>query len=177
VESSAPERQIDVLSVPCGIPRELVEAARLHASRGGRLDGVRFHGLDLDPDVLVAARRFALQNGLADLITHRGDALDRGSYPERAAFITCTGFGEFLDDEQLVGLFRIFHDVLEPGGRFVTSGMARRRLAAWLLDIAEIRVRYRDADGLTRLARRAGFSRIDTRRDDTGIQTILVATR
>lgn len=170
-------RPIDVLSVPCGIPRELAEGARLHVSRGGRLDGVRFHALDLDPDVLADARRFALQNGLGDLITHRGDALDRGSYPDRASFITCTGFGEFLDDDQLVRLFRIFHDVLEPGGRVVTSGMTRRRLAAWLLGVAEIRVRYRGTDALEGLARAAGFARIDTRRDETGIQTILVARR
>jgi SAM-dependent methyltransferase len=168
---------IDVLSVPCGIPRELVEGARLHAARGGCLDAARFHGLDLDPEVLADARSFALQNGLEDLITHRGDALDRRSYPERASFITCTGFAEFLDDDQLVGLFRIFHDVLEPGGRLVTSGMARRRLAAWLLSVAEIQVRYRGPDALVALARRGGFTRIDARRDETGIQTMLVARR
>lgn len=168
---------LHVLSVPCGIPRELAEGTRLHVSRGGRLDAVRFHALDLDAGVLAEARRFALQNGLADLITHRGDALDRRSYPERVAFITCTGFGEFLDDDQLVRLFGIFHDVLEPGGRFVTSGMARRRLAAWLLGIAEIRVHFRGPEALAALARRAGFARIETRHDETGIQTMLVGRR
>jgi SAM-dependent methyltransferase len=173
----APDATIDVLSAPSGIPRELVEGARLFVARGGSLAGVRFHALDLDRAVLDQARRFALQNGLPDLITHHGDALDRRTYPARASFVTCTGLGEFLDDERLLVLYATFHDVLEPGGVLVTSGMGRRRLADYLLRIAEIDVRYRGAGELTTLARRAGFSRIETRPDAYGIQTVMIASR
>src|ERR1043166_7998170 len=69
---------LDVLSAPCGIPRELVEGARRY---GGSLAHVTFHGLDLDAGVLAQAEDFALANGLPNFITHHGNALDRAAYP------------------------------------------------------------------------------------------------
>ena len=176
-ERRSRDRETAILSVPCGIPRELVEGLKCVRNHGGNLDGVRLHGLDLDPDVLSEASRFVVQNGLGDLVTHHGDALDRATYPSRVAFLTCTGLGEFLDDDRLQELYRIFHAVLEPGGMLVTSGMARRPIADWLLQLAEIRVHYRGAADLSAAVRRAGFARVETRSDETGIQTLLVAWR
>ena len=169
--------EMDVLSVPCGIPRELVEGLKCFRDRGGRLDGIRLHGLDLDPNVLSEAGRFVVQNGLGEFIAHHGDALDRATYSPHVAFLTCTGLGEFLDDARLQELYGIFHAVLEPGGMLVTSAMARRPIADWLLQLAEIRVHYRDAAALSAAVRGAGFTQVETRSDETGIQTLLVARR
>src|SRR5947209_3605831 len=73
-------RRLDVLSAPCGIPRELAEGARLFCERTGHaLDGVTFHGIDLDADLLQQARGFAAENGLPNFVTHQGDALERAS--------------------------------------------------------------------------------------------------
>jgi hypothetical protein len=69
------------------------------------------------------------------------------------------------------------YNVLEPGGLFVTSGMQRRRMADYLLSVAEIDVHYRGAADLERLARRAGFADLVTRADGYGIQTIMTSTR
>jgi hypothetical protein len=69
------------------------------------------------------------------------------------------------------------YNVLEPGGLFVTSGMQRRRMADYLLSVAEIDVHYRGAADLERLARRAGFADLVTRADAYGIQTIMTSTR
>ena len=171
-------RTLDVLSVPCGIPRELADAAALVRQQFGDLpSGVRFHGFDLDPAVLDEARQFAGEHGLRPFETHQGDALDRSAYPMRFDFITCTGLAEFLDDDQLARLYDTFFDVLSPGGRLMTSGMGRRRLSDYLLRLAEIRTHYRGPADLERLIATRPFSEVRTRLDDLGIQTILTATK
>jgi len=169
-------KRLDILSAPCGIPRELVEGARLFRERTGRsLDGVVFHGVDLDADLLEKDRCFAEENGLPNFTPHHGDALNRDTYPEGADFITCTGLAEFLDDEQLAELFRIFFDVLRPGGLLVTSAMRRVWISEYLLRLAELRTHYRTAPRLEAITRAAGFKNIAAHLDDFGIQTILKA--
>jgi 2-polyprenyl-3-methyl-5-hydroxy-6-metoxy-1,4-benzoquinol methylase len=171
------DHTLDVLSVPCGIPRELADAAALVRRQIGDLSSrVRFHGIDLDGAVLDEARQFAVQRGLP-LETYQGDALDRAAYPGRFDFITCTGLAEFLDDDQLARLYGIFFEVLNPGGRLMTSAMRRRRLSDYLLRIAEIRTHYRGAADLERLIAPWPFLVMRTRPDDLGIQTILTATK
>jgi chemotaxis methyl-accepting protein methylase len=172
------DRTLDVLSVPCGIPRELADAAALVRQQIGDLPpSVRFHGFDLDPAVLDEARQFAGQRRLRPFEMHQGDALDRSAYPGRFDFITCTGLAEFLDDDQLARLYGILFDVLNSGGRLVTSGMRRRRLSDYLLRLAEIRTHYRGPADLERVIGPWPFREVRTRPDDLGIQTILTATK
>jgi len=169
---------IDVLSVPCGIPRELADAAALARQQAeGLPPGVRFHGLDLDPATLDEARQFAARRGLEPFEAHLGDALDRSAYPQCFDFITCTGLAEFLDDDELSRLYGIFFDVLKPGGRLMTSAMRRRRFSDYLLSLAEIRTHYRGPGDLERLTARWAFREVRTRADELGIQTILTATK
>jgi SAM-dependent methyltransferase len=165
---------LDVLTAPCGIPRELAEGARLY---GGSLASVTFHGLDLNPQVLADARQFAQENGLPNFVTHHGDALDRATYPEAADFITCTGLAEFINDEQLERLYRTFYEVLRPGGLLVTSGMRRKWVSEYFLRLAELKTHYRTAPQLEAIARRAPFAQVQTRVDEFGIQAILTARK
>ena len=178
VERAATGDDLDVLSAPCGIPRELADGYRAFRSRGGSGRGrLTFHGIDLDPGALEEACRFAAQEGLEPFVTHPGDVFDRAAYPAAVDFLTCTGLAEFLDDEQVAELFAIFFERLRPGGLLLTSGMRRRPVSDYLLRLAEIAIHYRTAEDLHRLARRLPFSRVDTRVDRFGIQTILVARR
>jgi SAM-dependent methyltransferase len=175
---SRADRPLDVLSAPCGLPRELVVGARLAAERRpGSLDGVTFHGLDLDTDLLPQARAFALDRGLPNFTPHAGDALRRESYPAGADFITCTGLAEFLDDARFETLLRVFADVLRPGGRLVTSAMKRHWASAYLLRLAELEPHYRTPDDLAAISGRVPFETIDIHMDDAKLQSILVATR
>jgi hypothetical protein len=169
---------IDVLSVPCGIPRELADAATLVRERIGWLPHwVSFYGLDLDENVLAEARRFASDRGLAGFRTIQGDALDRASYPAAIDFVSCTGLTEFLDDEAVIHLYGILYDVLETGGCLLTSGMRRRWVSDYLLRLGEVATHYRDASDLRRLTRRFPFRDVRTRVDKTGIQTVLIARK
>jgi SAM-dependent methyltransferase len=167
---------VDVLSVPCGIPRDLVAAADRHRVRGGRLERVRFHVLDLDDKVLSQADQLAHEHGMA-LIVHQGDALDIRSYGAEFDFVTSTGFGEFLDDAQLKKLYGVLHRVLRPGGVFVTSAMRRLAFSDYLLRLAELKVHYRSAEDLSSFARHAGFVDVSTSSDDCSIQGFLKAIK
>lgn len=170
-------RALDVLSIPCGIPRELVEGAAMARRRGADLSAVTFHGLDLDPEVLRLAKSFAREHELTNFLPHPGDALDREIGPQAADFVASTGLAEFLDDDPLAVLYKKVYEILRPGGVFVTSGMQRRRVSEYLLKMAEIRVHYRSAAHLQELAKRAGFSEIAVRYDAVGLQCIMVARK
>ena len=169
-------RPVDVASVPCGIPRDLVAAAEKYRAEGGNLANVRFHVLDLDPKVLNDAVEFAKKSSVP-LITHQGDALEIATYADHFDFITSTGFGEFLDDQKLAHLYSIFYDVLRPSGVMVTSAMRETRIAGYLLDLAELRVHYRSAEEIAAFASAAGFSDTHTSNDRSGIQGFLRATK
>lgn len=176
--ASRPDRPIAILSAPCGIPRELVAGARDFTERhDGSLDGVTLHGLDLDPDVLDRAAAFAAAEGVTHFVTHHGDALAQSTYPSSVDFISCTGFGEFLDDGQLEALYRIFFAVLRPGGVLTTSSMRRHWVSEYFLRLAELTTHYRTAADLERIVRRLPFREIRTRSDDVGLQTILTARK
>ena len=175
----ARERDRDAELGPEGgarIPRDLVAAAEEYRADGGHLENARFHVLDLDPQVLRDAEKFATNSSIV-LIPHQGDALDLGTYTDRFDFITSTGFGEFLDDEKLARLYSIFYEVLRPGGVMVTSAMRRTRVAGYLLELAELHVHYRSAEDLAAMARTAGFANVSTSTDRSGIQGFLKAIK
>ena len=175
-ERSAHRACVDILSVPCGIPRDLVAAVEKFRAAGGVTTGIRFHALDLDDDVLCQAKTFACQHDIT-LLTHHGDALDAGTYAGEFDFITSTGLGEFLDDEQLTLLYMVFNHILRPEGVMVTSAMRCLRFSDYLLRLAELHVHYRSAEDLATIARRAGFVRLSTSVDRHGIQGFLKATK
>ena len=168
---------IRVLSVPCGIPRELADAAREIRQQLGEVpDRLEFHGIDLDVAVLDEACAFAQARGLHRFYAHQGDALSPSTYPGGMTCITSTGLAEFLDDDDLVRLYAACHRALAPGGLFVSSGMQARPLSEYLLRLAEIRTHYRGPDDLVRLARSVPFRQVHVRCDAVGLQTILTAT-
>ena len=171
--------RLDILTAPCGIPRELADGYQAFVSSGAPLRAeLVFHGLDLDRNALNDAVAFARDRNLKPFNPHQGDVFDRSAYPSSGVdFITCTGLAEFLDDEQLAKVYGIFFECLRPGGVLVTSGMRGRPLSDYLLRLAEIPVNYRTAADLERLARTQPFRQLRTSVDDLGIQAILVASR
>ena len=169
-------QHVDVLSVPCGIPRELVEAVTKYRAEGNDLTNVHFHAVDLDCDVLQNAVAFAAESGIT-LHPHQGDALDTATYQSTFDFITSTGFGEFLDERKLTQFYSVMLQQLRPGGVFVTSSMRRTPMAGYLLDLAELRVHYRTADEISSIAGNVGFASVSISNDESGIQAFLKATK
>jgi hypothetical protein len=164
-----------VLSVPCGIARDLVGAAkRIEAELPGVYARSTFFGVDLDAEPLALSRDIA--GGDDRFVFTRGDALDVNAIPSEMDTIVSTGLGEFLDNELLVRFYRNCHQRLRYGGTFVTSAMQPDRLADYLMrQLAELHTYYRRGDELTRWLHTAGFHEVSARRDDVGLQSLVVA--
>ena len=167
-----------VLSVPCGIARDLVQVARrIEADLPAVYTQSTFFGLDLDPAPLELSRAL-VQSSDEHFVFFHGDALDASTFPSELDAIVSTGLGEFLADELLTRFFTNCHDRLRHGGVFVTSGMQRDRVADYLMrQLAELNTHYRRPDELIRWLHVAGFHEVATRQDDVGLQTLVVARK
>lgn len=166
-------RQLDVLAVPCGLARELFELAE----ELGPGSSVRLHGLDLDAALVGDLQRASRQKGMA-ISFHAGDALSPAQYGGTYDVMLSTGLTEFLDDADAVRFYRTMRNRLNPGGRLLTSGLARHALSDYLMrNLAELHTHYRSKADLRALAEAAGFRQIETYQDATGLQTMLVATK
>jgi hypothetical protein len=166
-----------VLSIPCGIARDLVlAAARIEHELPDVYARSTFFGVDLDPVPLELSRELAPSD--AHFTFTRGDALDANAFPSELDLIVSTGLGEFLDDPLLVRFYTNCHERLREGGVFVTSGMQPDRIADYLMrQLAELHAHYRRGDELIRWLHTAGFNDVATRRDDVGLQTLVVARK
>lgn len=166
-----------VLSVPCGIARDVVEAARtIEQELPAIYARSTFFGMDLDPVPLDLSRELAGPS--EHFFFSRGDALDAAGFPAELDVIVSTGLGEFLDNASLVRFYTNCLDRLRPGGAFITSGMQPDRIADYLMrQLAELHTHYRRADELIRWLHTAGFHEVITRQDDVGLQTLVVARK
>jgi hypothetical protein len=166
-----------VLGIPCGIARDLVlAAARIERELPAVYARSTFFGVDLDPEPLDLSRELAPSD--EHFVFTRGDALDAAAFPAELDVIVSTGLGEFLDDALLLQFYRNCHDKLREGAVFATSGMQPDRIADYLMrQLAELHTHYRRGDELIRWLHTAGFNDVATRRDDVGLQTLVVARR
>lgn len=166
------QRPTAVLAVPCGLARELFDAAPQAPPTA------QLHGMDLDAELVSQLRQRS-----ADWPAMRffvGDALRPAAYPPgmRYDMIISLGFTEFLDDESAGRFFEIAAGQLAGGGTLVTSGLRRHGLSDFFLrQVAELHARYRGEAELRRLAQAAGFTHVSTAQDRTRLLTMLVASR
>lgn len=170
-----------VLSIPCGIARDIGLAARqLEQELPEVYARSTFFGLDLDPKPLELSGALAREVVGSDdhFVFTAGDALDANAFPRELDVIVSTGLGEFLDDDLLVRFYTNCHDRLRAGGTLVTSGMQADRVADYLMrQLAELHTHYRRGDEIIRWLHAAGFYEVTTRQDDVGLQTLVVARK
>ena len=170
-------RPLEVLSVPCGLARELFEVGRSSTRPDdGSTDGLRMTGIDLDGALID--RLNASRGELESILEFRhGDALSAVLYPSRTFDVVVSlGFTEFLSDEDAVRFLGLVRDSMKPGGKLVTSGMNRHPLSDYVLrNIAELHAHYRDGRRLEAIAAGAGFARVRCYRPHR-LLTMLVAT-
>jgi SAM-dependent methyltransferase len=168
---------VTVLSVPCGIARDLFQVAEiLRECHPKNYERVRFIGIDLDPQPLALSRDLTRNHSNFSFV--QGDALDPSSFPTAVDVIVSLGLGEFLDDDAVRGFYRNCYSALREGGRFITSAMGRDRISDYLArELAELHTHYRTSEQLVELLRSAGFEHVRVERDEVGLQTLAVATR
>lgn len=178
VQSSGRTR-LRILGVPCGIPRDVIELARiLTVENSTLLTRVEYHGLDIDPHALAVAQRLTEECGLACSGYHLGDALDANDYPSgHFDLVVSTGLGEFLDDGQLAVFYQIVFNKLGSGGVFYTSATARDPRSELLLRIVELTTLSRSAEALRRIITTLPWTRIEFNEDDSRLQTFVTAVK
>lgn len=170
---------IRILGVPCGIPRDVIELARdLAAHDPTLLKRIEYHGLDIDPDVLVTARDLTRACGLGSDCYHLGNALDSRDYPScQFDLVVSTGLGEFLNDPELAAFYRTVFEGLAVGGVFYTSATGRDPTSDLLLRMVELETHYRGADAVRGILTSLPWTRVDVIEDSSGLQTFVTAVK
>lgn len=173
LQSKEANRPMRILTVPCGIPRDVHQLAQESPAAD-----VEYTGMDIDPAVLQAARAFLAGTRLQDATLCEGNALDATTWPPGPFdFISSTGLGEFLTDEQLATFYSNVFQALAPGGTFFTSATAREPRADWLLRAFELDANYRSRVDLEEILQRQSWSSLTFTRDATGLQTFVRAVK
>ena len=174
--AGATQRSLDILSVPCGVPRELFEAAEtLKTENQAAYENVKWSGLDLD-EALIHQLRQNRETSQHHMAFWSGDALSEAAYPIDYDLVISMGFTDFLDDEGVLHFYQRVYNHLKPGGRFITSGMQPHRFADYLLrNVAELHTVYRSGRQLRRLCQQAGFKQMTTYSDVNQLLTMLIA--
>ncbi len=174
------QASIHVLSVPSGIPRDLIEASFFILRRYDNMNGrMHFWGIDLDAAVFQAAAKVAREYNVLDHFSFVcKDAFDPLAYPKPLHIITSTGFGEFLSDAELEQFYTLCYNALEPEGTFLTTALWRHTLSDFLLrEFAEIHTHYRTADMVQPILKRAGFKKLQVTTDKRGLQAFFIAQK
>ena len=177
VEEADPDRDVTVVSIPCGIARDLFDVAEtMRRGDPERYERARFIGIDIDPEPLAISRD--LTRGHDCFEFRCADALQPRTIPNRVDIIVSLGFGEFLADGILYDFYRRCLTALKPGGRFITSAMNRDRVSDYLArELAELHTHYRSTKHLRALLTSAGFVSVRTSNDSVGLQTLAVAEK
>ena len=173
-------REIDILFVPCGLGREIfeVDAELRQKNDHTAIEQVRWHGLDLNADLLTSLQQHAENELHASAQFYAGDAFNHESYQPHYDMIVSTGFTEFLDDSETLQFYKLVREKLKNQGLFYTSGMRPHRLSDFLMrQLAELHTNYRSTAKLETLIKQAGFSDHRTYEDDTGLQTMVIAQK
>jgi len=167
--------RIEVLTVPCGIPRDYAEAIKnLNRSNPDIVRRMCYTGLDLDPAAIAEGR--VLLGSQANVAFIQGDALDARCFPvDRFHCVCSTGLGEFLSDEDLFTLYSNIYQSLARGGLFYTSALRAGRFAVLLMEKFELRATYRTQDQVRMLMGKLPWSELRFIEDRSGLQTYVYA--
>jgi hypothetical protein len=173
---SAPFR---LLTVPCGIPRDVHEFARQIATEdAAQIDRIEYCGIDLDPVVVEAATAFLAESPLPVFQIIRGNALDSATYrPGGYHCITSTGLGEFLNDTDLGTFYANVFSALAPGGTFFTSATSYDWKSDFLLRNFELHSHYRTRADLERLFSVQDWASVEFEPHASGLQTFVRAVK
>ena len=168
-----------ILTVPCGLPRDVCDfAAAIAAEDPSALARIEYTGMDIDPEVIEAARAFLASSVIRDPGLQRGNALNADDFPgSQPQFISSTGLGEFLDDAALATFYQNVFAALPPDGTFFTSAAARGKGSDILLRAFELHVNYRSSGEISRILAMQPWSSIAITRDSVGLQTFVRATK
>jgi hypothetical protein len=180
---AAGTRPVRVLSAPCGLCRDLIQAATvLRMQRRSVFEHLEFHALDLDSrgDVIPEARRRLRALGIPATF-YREDIFDPVGLSARARagmkfqVVSCIGLAPWLTPAEVERLLSFLRDVvMEPGGTLLIDTLSehdRSRVETAL----DPNFAYHPPEMFRELLERAGFRVIEQRRTANGVISLWVA--
>lgn len=168
-----------MLTVPCGIPRDVRNfAGQLALQSPELLSQIEYVGMDIDSNVVSAAKVYLVGSAIKAPRIIAGNALNHSDYGEqRYDFIASTGLGEFLPDEDLIAFYGNVFNALAPGGTFFTSAHGREKKSDALLRAFEFNSHYRTRSDLERLLARHPWRAVQFDVHSSGLQTFVRAIK
>jgi hypothetical protein len=160
-----PDNIVRVLSAPCGLCRDIIQAATVLRRRSaGAAPEVAWHALDIDTrgDVIPEARRRAEAAGLM-VAFHREDLFDPAGLAARVGdgqrydVVNCIGLTTWLNLAEVERLVRFYHDtVTRSGATLVIDNWAVHAHSRGAEDL-EIFAYYHAPEEFAALLVRCGF--------------------
>jgi SAM-dependent methyltransferase len=177
--ATQPSEHFRILTVPCGLPRDVRDFSTLIAQEDPAAPArIAYAGIDLDPEVIEAARAFLADSPIAEPDLRAGNALEASAYPVTPShFIASTGLGEFLKDEDLARFYQNVFAALAPGGTFFTSAAAAGGGAKSLLEAFELNAQYRSSADIDQILAGQAWDSVEITRDSIGLQTFVRARK
>jgi hypothetical protein len=168
-----------VLSIPCGLPRDLTLLAQtLLEERPDLLQRIEYHGMDIDDELLRLAEQFTASTPIPVKQYHQGNALWAETFPYGPFhFVVSTGLNEFLERDELEVFFRNVFDRLAPGGVFYTSATQMEPRSDALMRAFELVTRYHSTDEIEQTLGHLPWSRLKLVQDESGLQTFVVGLK
>jgi hypothetical protein len=174
---------VRVLSAPCGLGRDVLEAASRLRHPGHRVR-VAWTGVDIDesgtvleetahrateaqvPITLLREDLFADRSALSDHVRHEG----------RFHVVSCIGLASWLDLADLARLTARFRDLAQPGATLLIDNF-RRHKHSHLGSKLEIPTRYHVDRDMGSALSAGGWTPIEMRESENGIATLWIARR
>ena len=117
IATSPPEKEITILSLPCGYARDLIGVFEDIKDRN-----VRAYGLDLDEKAVEVASSRAKELGIEKICFHLGNALNPMDYPIQSPdIIVSIGLTEYLSYEEIIEFYKQLHSALGEDGHLLTA--------------------------------------------------------
>jgi hypothetical protein len=170
---------VRVLSIPCGLPRDLAMLAGLLKTDGSQLlQRIEYHGMDIDLELLSLAERYTAKTPVASKRYHHGDALLSETFPPGPFhFVISTGLNEFLAISELAVFVRNVFDRLAEGGTFFTSATQKEPRSDALMRAFELLARYHSINDLEQVLDPLPWRRLKLVQDRSGLQTFVIGVK
>ena len=167
--------RVNIISIGSGMGANILEPMSQAKNRE-----VQAYCIDLAHDAFEHGRELCRVYGICDRVHYiHGDANNVAELVKvRPDIVAMLGIIEYLTDEQVSGILKAMHRVMEVGGSVLvnatrnTSGTDR-----FLRTMFGLNLYYRGEERVRRLLERGGFDVVQVRHEPVGIYTILLAEK
>jgi ubiquinone/menaquinone biosynthesis C-methylase UbiE len=173
IEKWPPQKEVTILSLPCGYARDLIGVLEDIKDRN-----VRAYGLDLGEKAVEVASERAKEKGIEKISFHLGDALCPESYPIQSPdIISSIGLAEYLSYEDMIKFYKQLHSVLGEDGYLLASYTGHYPNERIALEISGLIINLLDKPEVEEVFSQLPFSDVKIWHEPEKIHTMILARK